>query len=312
MKFIFKSGYLYVILAALLWAVSGSAAKFLFNGGITAFQLVQLRITLSAAVLFVFFLIKDRTVFRIEKKDIFYFFILGAGAMAGVQFTYLFAISRINVAAAILLQYMAPSFIALYTIVLGREKLTLRIFTALFLSMAGCYFVVGGYRLDFLSMDRLGVLSGLLSAVVFAWYSLQGEYGMHKYRPITVLFYAFFFAVIPWNALYPPFKAFGLSLSAIQWVWIFYIVIFGTLMPFGLYFKGVSIIRSTRASITAILEPITAGIISYVFLGEIMDIIQMAGGILVIASIILISLDKVSDNGSPEILRITKTKESCG
>ena len=82
-------------------------------------------------------------------------------------------------------------------------------------------------------------------------------------------------------------------------------------MPFGLYFKGVSIIRSTRASITAILEPITAGIISYVFLGEIMDIIQMAGGILVIASIILISLDKVSDENSPEILRIKKAKESC-
>ncbi len=294
-----------------MWAVSGSAAKFLFNSGVTAFQLVQLRITLSAAILFIFFLIIDRSIFRIEKKDIFYFFILGAGAMAGVQFTYLFAISRINVAAAILLQYMAPGFIALYTIVCGREKLTLRIFIALLLSWSGCYFVVGGYRLDFSAMDRPGILSGLMAAIIFAWYSIQGEYGMRKYRPVTVLFYAFFFAVIPWNIFYPPFKAFSSPLSITKWAWIFYIVIFGTLMPFGLYFKGVSIIRSTRASITAILEPITAGIISYVFLGEIMDIIQMAGGILVIASIILISLDKVSDENSPEILRIKKAKESC-
>jgi drug/metabolite transporter (DMT)-like permease len=33
-------GYLYVVLAALMWALSGSSAKFLFNSGITPFQLV--------------------------------------------------------------------------------------------------------------------------------------------------------------------------------------------------------------------------------------------------------------------------------
>ena len=42
-----RLGYLYVSLAAILFAISGTSAKFLFNDGITAFQLIQMRTTLA-------------------------------------------------------------------------------------------------------------------------------------------------------------------------------------------------------------------------------------------------------------------------
>ncbi len=44
-----RLGYLYVSLAAILFAISGTSAKFLFNDGISAFQLIQLRTTLAFA-----------------------------------------------------------------------------------------------------------------------------------------------------------------------------------------------------------------------------------------------------------------------
>ncbi|RPJ18332.1 MAG: EamA family transporter, partial [Desulfobacteraceae bacterium] len=106
-----RVGYLYVIIAALFWAISGSSSKFLFNSGVTPFQLVQLRLTISAGLLFLVLLIRRRDLMRIKKGDFFYFVFFGAVIMAAVQFTYLFTISKINVAAAILLQYLAPAFI---------------------------------------------------------------------------------------------------------------------------------------------------------------------------------------------------------
>ena len=50
----FKSrwGYGFVVLAALLWASGGTASKFLFNNGLSPFQLVQLRVTICGVVLF--------------------------------------------------------------------------------------------------------------------------------------------------------------------------------------------------------------------------------------------------------------------
>ena len=93
-------GYVFVISAALLWGVSGSAAKFLFQSGMTPFQLVQVRLTLTAAGLLLWLALRHPSLLKIDRSDIGYFAVFGVVGMAGVQFTYLFAISKIQVAAA--------------------------------------------------------------------------------------------------------------------------------------------------------------------------------------------------------------------
>jgi len=296
-------GYFYVIFAAVLWAISGSSAKFLFHSGVTTFQLVQLRITIAAVGLFLWLLLRNPSLVRIKRKDIFYFVILGIFGMGGVQFTYLFAISKINVAAAILLQYMAPSFIALHSAVFARDKLNLQTVMALLGATFGCYLVVGAYNLDVLAMNIAGIVSGILSAISFAWYSIHGEYGMRRYNPWTVLFYAMLFAALLWNILHPPLEAFFHPYNVVQWGWIMYIGVLGTLVPFGLYLEGINLIRATRASITATLEPITAGVISFIFLNEILEPLQVMGGVLVLASIIILQIKQEYDEKTPALIR---------
>ena len=299
----FRWGYLYVVLAALMWGLSGSSAKFLFNSGITPYQLVQLRLTISTTILFLWLLIRNPILLKIDRKDILYFMLFGTVGMAGVQFTYLFTISKIKVAAAILLQYLAPSFIAIHSVVFMREKLAPATVAALLGATFGCYLVVGAYNLDILTMNIVGIISGILSAITFAWYSIHGEYGMRRYNPWTVLSYALLFGALVWNVLHPPLEAFMHAYSPIQWFWILYIGVLGTLVPFGLYLEGINLIRSTRASITATLEPITAGILSYLFLNEVMEPAQIVGGIIIIASIILLQLHQQQDNKAPSMIR---------
>ena len=298
-----RRGYLYTILAAICWAVSGSAAKFLFNSGVTPFQLVQLRITIAAMGLLAWLALRGPHLLKIDRKDIPYFALFGSVGMGACQFTYLFAISRINVAAAILLQYLAPSFIALYAVVFARDRLKPSTLAALLGATLGCYLVVGAYNLQIVTLNWAGILSGILSAVTFAWYSIHGEYGMRRYNPWTVLFYALFFAAAVWNVVHTPLESFFHHYTMFQWGWILYIGIMGTLVPFGLYLQGVNLIRSTRASITATLEPITAGALSFVFLNEKMDALQIAGGLLVIASIILLQLKQEADDKAPALMR---------
>lgn len=298
-----RRGYAFVIMAALLWGVSGTSAKFLFNSGISAFQLVQLRLTIAVAGLLIWLSLRNPGLLRIARRDIWYFALFGTLGMGACQFTYLYAISKINVAAAILLQYLAPSFIALHAVVFARDRLNAATLLALAGATAGCYFVVGAYNLRLLGLNLTGVVSGILSAITFAWYSIHGEYGMRRYDPWTVLFYAVLFAALVWNVLHPPLEAFFHPYRAAEWGWILYIGFMGTLLPFGLYLKGVNLIRSTRASITAILEPITAGVASFIFLGELMQPLQIAGGVLVIASIILLQIRREYDDKAPALIR---------
>jgi drug/metabolite transporter (DMT)-like permease len=282
-----KRGYTCVVLAATLWALSGSLSKLLFNTGISPFQLVQLRTTLAAAVLFVCLLLSKPSFLKIKQRDLGYFIWLGL-SLAVVQFTYFFAISKIYVAAAILLQYLAPIFIAVYAVVFTKKRMSFVMVSAICGSFFGCYLMVGAYSLNLLGMSKAGILSGLVSAIAFASYTIIRERGINIYRPWTLLFYAFLFAACIWNILQPPISAFLVKYSTGSWFAILFIGIFGTILPFALYNEGIRLVGSVRAGITATMEPVIAGIISYFFLREAMGLWQVVGAAIVIASVALL------------------------
>lgn len=296
-------GYSCIIAAALMWASSGTAGKALFESGITPFELVQVRVTFSAVLMTALFAVFSPRIMKIRVRDIPYFLLLGGVAMALVQITYFYAISKIQVAAAILLQYLAPIPIALFSIIFWKERLTPLKTAAIVLAFGGCYLVVGGYNLQFLHMNRFGIMGGLASAVCFASYSLLGERGMHRYNPWTVLYYAITFAALSWHIAYPPFHYITAGYTWVQWGWMSYIAVIGTFLPFGLYFVGINYVRSTRASITATLEPISAGLIAFVVLGEVMELLQILGGVLVISAIVLLQLQQEQDEMAPAEIR---------
>jgi drug/metabolite transporter (DMT)-like permease len=304
-----RRGYGFVILAATCWAAGGSASKFLFNGGITPFQVVQLRLTISTAILALWLLWRHRNLFRIDVKDVPYFLVLGTLGMAAVNIAYLFAISRLNVAVAILLEYLAPIFIALHAVVFMRDRLTALMKVAIICAVAGCYLVAGAYNINILNMNIAGIISGLLAALTFAWWSVHGEYGMRRYNPWTVLFYAMLVAAVEWNILHPPLESLLHSYSTPIWFWIMFIAIIGTVLPFGFYYEGINLIRSTRASITSTLEPILAGVFAFIFLNEVMEPLQLVGGALVIAAVILLQIRQEHDENTPSFIKAQAKKE---
>lgn len=281
------SGYAYVAMAALLWAVSGTASKFLFISGISPFQLVQLRATIASVSLLLCLLIFQPSFLRVQKKEMGHLFILGI-LFAITQFTYLYAISRINVAAAILLQYLAPVFIVVYSAAFERERLQSNALISVLGTVLGCYLMVGAYSMDILNMNMAGIISGLSSAVGFALYTVRSGKRMADHNAWTVLFYALIFAALFWNIVYPPTKAFQFHYEGSLWLVIVFIAVFGTILPFGFYNKGIKLIRPAKAGITATLEPVAAGIISYIFLGEKMQALQVIGALTVISSIIFL------------------------
>jgi len=296
-------GYLYVLLAALMWASSGTAGKALFDSGMSPFDLAQIRVTLASVILLLVFLSFSRDLLYIQTRDIFFFLFVGGVVMALVNGSYFIAISKIQVAAAILLQYLAPIFVAIFSMVFWKEKPTVPKITALCFAFTGCFLVVGGYNLEVMHMNLLGILGGLAAAITFAGYSLLSEKAMRRYKPWTVLFYALAFSALTWHIFYSPFAYLIAGYSPAQWGWIFYISIVGTILPFGLFLAGINYIRSTRASITATLEPIFAGFLAFTLLGEGLLFTQAIGGSMVIFAIVLLQLEQENEELSPARIR---------
>jgi len=302
-----RSGYLYISIGATLWGVSSVVAKSLFIIGLPPAELVQIRLTLATLTLLLVFLIFDKKRIIISLKDLPYFFVLGFVGVAGVQFTYYYTISKIHVGPAVLIQYLSPVWVALYAFVFQKEPLSKRKIAALLLALLGCYFTVGGHRLDLLRLNRIGIVSGLISSLFFSFYALYGEKGLKKYDPWTLILYGFGFGAVFYWLLISPMRVIAGGYSLKIWVAFLYIAIFSTLIPFGLYFKGIERVRATRASITATWEPVVAGVTAYFVLGEVLSPLQVVGGFGVIAAIVLLQMAK--EKASPCTPIETRRKE---
>ena len=302
-----RSGYLYISIGATLWGVSSVVAKSLFIIGLPPAELVQIRLTLATLTLLLVLLIFDKKRMIISLKDVPYFFVLGFVGVAGVQFTYYYTISKIHVGPAVLIQYLSPVWVALYAFVFQKEPLSKRKIAALLLALLGCYFTVGGYRLDLLRLNRIGIVSGLISSLFFSFYALYGEKGLKKYDPWTLILYGFGFGAVFYWLLISPMRVIAEGYPLKIWVAFLYIAIFSTLIPFGLYFKGIERVRATRASITATWEPVVAGVTAYFVLGEVLSPLQVVGGFGVIAAIVLLQMAK--EKASPCTPIETRRKE---
>ena len=282
------AGYLYAIAAATLWGVAGPVAKNLFNHGVTPVALTQVRMTLSFAFMMAFFLIARRDLIRIAPRDVPYLAALGTIGFALVQITYYSAIARIQVAAAILLQYMAPMFILIYAALFMKEKITRAKLASLVLAMTGCALVAGAYNIDFLKLNLGGVIWGLAAAVCFSFYTLFGQSGLRRHDAQTLFAYSSGFGAIMWWIVNPPHVFFATNYPPAAWLGFIYITVLGTIIPFVLYLKALERMEASRVSITSTLEPVIAGAIAFLFIGESMSPLQILGGILVIGGIILL------------------------
>ncbi len=155
-----RMGYLFVVLAAILFGISGTAAKFLFNAGVTAIQLIQMRTTLAFVVLLMWLIFRRPDLLKTSIKKLPYFFCLGVLGIGSAQFFYLLAISKIDVAAAILLHYTGPVFVALYAVLVQKKRLGLYSLLAIMGTLLGCFLVVGAYNLQLFAFNRVGIAAG--------------------------------------------------------------------------------------------------------------------------------------------------------
>jgi drug/metabolite transporter (DMT)-like permease len=152
--------------------------------------------------------------------------------------------------------------------------------------------VAGGYRIDLLSLNRVGVMGGIASSFFAAFYALYAEKGLKKYDAWTLLLYGLGAGGLFYCVLNSPIEIVSAGYSFKTWMAFFYIATFATLIPFALYFKGIERIRVTRASIIANWEPVMAGLSAYFLLEEVLEPLQVLGGFGVIAAVILLQLAK--------------------
>lgn len=285
-------GYLCVIAATLFWGLSATIAKILFKQKIDTLILVQTRSTFSFVLLFVWLVLFKRDDLKISKRDLFRFAPLGIIGVAGSNFTYYFTINKINVATAIVIQYLAPVLVLLYGILSKTEAVTGFKILSAFFSLFGCSLVVRAYDIGAFNMNGWGLMSGIASAVCWAFFNIYGKKLGKTYSTWQSLTFMFMFAGIFWLCINPPWKISHANYSASAW-WIFLLfALISILIPHSFYFSGLKLIPPSVAIITSALEPVVAILSAWLLLGEKLVFVQVVGAIVVVISVLLLQIKR--------------------
>ncbi|GAV23339.1 DMT family transporter [Carboxydothermus pertinax] len=283
----FKKGLFLAVLATTLWGINGTVTRYLLINNLSPVVLVQIRLTASAVLLFLWFFFRKEKI-KIAPNDILPLLFLGIFGLGLVQMTYFYTISLTNVATAVFLQYLSPVIVAIFGLILKTEEMTFKKLMAVFLAMVGSFLIVtknGGLKLPL-----IGIISGLLSAFSQSFYIIYGKKVLKRFSPLTVLAYGWLFSAIFWWLLIPPKVGLLKQIFALRdIVGIAYIVIFATVIPFILYFKSMNYLTSTTVSIVSLVEPVVAVIVAFVILGEKLTFLSTLGAVFILAAVYTIS-----------------------
>jgi drug/metabolite transporter (DMT)-like permease len=187
------------------------------------------------------------------------------------------------------LQYTAP------VLLLGWVTITARtggpgreVWLAAALTLTGAVLVSRAYA-GLGDVDGIGLLAAVGSAVSFATYLLSaGRAGRRGVSQATVLFWGFVVAALAWSVIVPwwswPVDKLAEAKVTLS---VLGVGIVGTLIPFFLAVGALRILLPATAGIAATVEPPFAAAFAWLFLGQHLSLVQIAGGMLVLAGVVL-------------------------
>jgi DME family drug/metabolite transporter len=249
------------------------------------------RTSISFLVVALVLFIRDgRTALAMPRREIVRCLFLGVAGVAASNFFYYFAIAKMSVSLAIILQYTAPVWVLLYMVARRLQSPTMKRVLAVLLAFAGIMLAIGIVGEQKLAVNLPGVLAGFAAAFSFAFYNIFARDLVMKHRHWKVLVYALLGSALFWALLNPPWKVLAAQYSAQQWLFLVGFAFLATLIPFSFYLAGLQYLDATRAIVTSCLEPVFTVVMAAIFVGESFSTIQVLGMVLVIAATVLIQL----------------------
>jgi drug/metabolite transporter (DMT)-like permease len=297
-----RLGYAMAATAAALWAFNGTVSKVILASGISSLRLSQVRTTGALAGLVLILLVAAPSRLRVRARELPYLAFFGIGGLAFVQWFYFLAIHRMAIGIALLIQYLAPLFIALWARYFLHETVRRRIWLALALALAGLALIVNVHHGEPTAsrIGTTGVLFAFLAALTYALYILLAEHAVGERDAVSLLAWGFGFGALFW-AIISPWWSFPAGRAAAHvsllghlahhhlpvWALMTWMIVPGTIIPFFLLVSALRHLPATRVAIIAMLEPVVATAVAWAWLGETLGALQLTGAAVVLAAIVI-------------------------
>lgn len=281
-----------VLLSGILWGTIGVFNRYYTSFGITANNLVFLRLSMGTGLLFLYLAIRDPKALKFRLKDVWIF--AGAGILSIILFQtcYMITIQASSLSLAAILLYTSTVFVMILSAIFFKEKITALKAVGAIIAVVGCALAAGiAQGLDQLS--PIVLIPGILSAIGYAFYSIFARAALNRgYKAITMTAWSFLFALVPlaFVADYPTIIG-GIQADGARGIVMWILLALATeALPYVLYTQGLTGMETTKAAVTVAIEPIVATLIGVIFFHELMTWQSVLGTVMVLGAIVVLNL----------------------
>ena len=275
-----------LLTTVVLWSLNYTVTKYVLEHGFRPLAYSATRYGAAAAIFAVFTFAVERS-FRVRRRDVW---LILAAAAVGIwlnQMSFVYAIKLTSASTVALILGMTPIFAALFAFAGGLERPTRRFWLAAAVSFGGAALVAlgsGGGLSTSLKGDALAVAT----AATWALYSVLVAPLMRRYSPYRI---SALVLLLGWCAVaLTGLPQLGSQDFNLGWpVWL--LLAFATLGPLFLtnilWFRSIHRVGPSRATLFANIQPFVAAVFALLLLSERMTWLQVGGGMLIGAGILL-------------------------
>ncbi|MBU0685230.1 MAG: DMT family transporter [Candidatus Thermoplasmatota archaeon] len=285
---------LYIILALtiLIWGNSFVVVKVAIDDGASPMLIAMARFIVASSI-FGGYLIWKRPK-GIDRVDMKKFLVL---AFIGIGVYYFFQYYGVKFAGpsitSILVTMLCPIMIFLISSSRLGEKMNSGQKTGLLVSAAGSYLVITGGSLSFISewVALLGGVFGVVCAVFWAIYTVEGKKIVKKYDPLVSTAYLTLLGtvmLVPLAAadaflyqpvVFPPSFFFA----------ALYLGVLCTVIGYVFWFRALTGLTASSTGATLFFEPVVTILFAWIILGQGIGWLAGIGGVLVMIGVIMVS-----------------------
>lgn len=269
---------LFLGLATLCISTSGPLARFI---ELSPPIIIWWRCSMASIVLYIYCRYTKANLLIKSKKDIFTF-IIGALFLGAHWITYYYALKLTNVAIGMLSLYTFPVFTALLEPVFFKVKLNPIHIVLGFFVLLGIYILSPDFDLQ--SSHLLGVILGVVSAILYAIRLLIIKRLVVKYKGTMLMFYQVFILSI---VMFPVLFLMDTTGTQSQFSYLLILALVSTALGHTLMVKSINHFAVSTASIISSAQPVYGIIIAFFLMDEIPSWNTFWGGLLILSTVII-------------------------
>ena len=283
----------------IFWGSSFVVVKTLLLQGLTPIAIATFRFLVAGALFLLSLLVqkvrRPLSLAVFEGKDILTFVGL---SLVGVTFFFIAQYVGIELAgasvAAILVCFLSPILIALFSMRIFNETLTRKQLLGLAVAGIGTLVVITGGTMNLGSSNPtflFGSLILLLTPILWASYTLGGKRLIEKYSPFLVVAYVNIIGglfLVPFSLAENSLNGI-LTLSLQAWGAILYLAVTCSFVGYLIWFHVMNKVKAAVTSSFLFAEPLVTVLFATAFVGETITPLISIGGLLIFAGVLLIT-----------------------